>query len=175
MDHLYHTDLQGVCHLSDQAIIELAYQDKIADAMFEWQDDNSKQQFENMSRYLDSWPFRAEAPDPAVRTWFTPDEYVLMDLDQYVLSRCANDQEKSRALQELAIIHHLQAESIFKHLIYLVDTWRSQGAVWGVGRGSSVSCFVLYVIGVNKINPLDYDLPMQEFFKIDPSRVLNNQ
>ena len=89
------------------------------------------------------------------------------------MSRCKNQQQISRAQDELQIIEHLEAEHIFLHLIYLVDTWRSQNRVWGVGRGSSVSCFVLYVIGVNKINPLDYDLPMTEFFKINPDQILN--
>ena len=159
--------------MSDQGIIELAYQDKLDKAIFEWQDADSKQQFQRVSQYLDHWPFVLKNTDVTGRQWFTPSNYQKINLREYVLSRCKNQQQISRAQDELQIIEHLEAEHIFLHLIYLVDTWRSQNRVWGVGRGSSVSCFVLYVIGVNKINPLDYDLPMTEFFKINPDQILN--
>lgn len=159
--------------MSNQGIIELAYQDKLDHAIFEWQNLVSKDQFARVSRYLDNWPFEFKSTDAAARKWFTPNGYQEINLNEYVLSRCKNDVQMRRAMDELAIIDHLQAEHIFKHLIYLVDKWRSENRVWGVGRGSSVSCFVLYLIGINKINPLDYDLSMTEFFKIDPDRVLN--
>lgn len=158
-------DDNGLAHLSDQGIIELAYQNKITDAVFEWQDLNSKQHFMEVCKYLDVWPLPDQTIDITKRTWFTPQDYQDIDLDQYVLSRCKNDQQKQRAQQELTIINDLNVGHIFKHLIYLVNLWRSRNLVWGIGRGSSVSCFVLYVIGLNKINPLDYDLDYKEFFK----------
>jgi len=173
MTHLQRFDSTGLSHVSNQGIIELAYQDKLDNAIFEWQDANSKDQFTHVSRYLDSWPFEFKSPDASSREWFTPSLYQQIDLQDYALSRCKNEIQTNRARDELAIIDHLQAEHIFKHLIYLVDKWRSENRVWGVGRGSSVSCFVLYLIGINKINPLDYDLSMTEFFKIEPDRVLN--
>jgi len=50
-------------------------------------------------------------------------------------------------------------------MLYIVDTLRSQNILWGVGRGSSVSCYCLYLIGIHKIDSLKYDLPINEFFK----------
>lgn len=173
METLYHTDAQGVCHMTDQGVIELAYQDLLEGALFEWQTPQSKQQYERVSAYLDSWPHKFDVPDPSDRQWFTPAPYDQIDLDAHVLARCASEQARVRATCELKIIHHLGVNHIFRHLIYLVDTWRSEGLVWGVGRGSSVSCFVLYVIGVNRINPLDYELPMTEFFKLSEDEILN--
>jgi DNA polymerase III alpha subunit len=173
MNHLYTIDTQGACHVSDQGVIELAYQDLLDNSMFEWQNAHSKQQYKKVSEYLDCWPMQIHDPAPSDRHWFTPSPYDQINLRSHVLSRCANEQEIQRADQELCIIEHIRAEHIFKHLIYLVDTWRSQGMVWGVGRGSSVSCFVLYVIGVNRINPLDYDLPLTEFFKLTEQDILN--
>jgi DNA polymerase III alpha subunit len=48
---------------------------------------------------------------------------------------------------------------------YVVDTLRANNIVWGVGRGSSVSSYVLYLIGIHKIDSVKYDLPIDEFFK----------
>ena len=50
-------------------------------------------------------------------------------------------------------------------LIYFVDTIRANNVVWGVGRGSSVSSFCLFLIGVHKINPLLYNLDYREFLR----------
>jgi len=48
---------------------------------------------------------------------------------------------------------------------YLVDLMRENNIVWGVGRGSSVSSFVLFLIGIHRINSIYYDLDVEEFLK----------
>jgi DNA polymerase III alpha subunit len=48
---------------------------------------------------------------------------------------------------------------------YLVDTLRKNIIVWGVGRGSSVASYILYLIGVHRIDSLYYDLDIAEFLK----------
>ena len=50
-------------------------------------------------------------------------------------------------------------------MIYLVDYMRKNKIVWGVGRGSSVASYVLYLIGVNKIDSIKYKLECQEFLR----------
>jgi DNA polymerase III alpha subunit len=50
---------------------------------------------------------------------------------------------------------------------YLVDTLRKNKIIWGVGRGSSVASYVLYLIGVHKVDSIKYNLPIEEFFKGD--------
>jgi DNA polymerase III alpha subunit len=37
--------------------------------------------------------------------------------------------------------------------------------IWGVGRGSSVASYVLYKIGIHKIDSLFYDLDVGEFLR----------
>jgi DNA polymerase-3 subunit alpha len=54
---------------------------------------------------------------------------------------------------------------LLRYLKYLVDTMRNNNVVWGVGRGSSVASFVLYKMGVHRINSLYYDLDPAEFLK----------
>ena len=48
---------------------------------------------------------------------------------------------------------------------YIVDTLRENKVLWGVGRGSSVSSYVLFLIGIHKIDSVKYNLPIEEFFK----------
>jgi DNA polymerase III alpha subunit len=54
---------------------------------------------------------------------------------------------------------------LLQYLKYLVDTMRKHNIVWGVGRGSSVASYVLYLIGVHKINSMYYDLDIEEFLR----------
>jgi len=42
---------------------------------------------------------------------------------------------------------------------------RRNNIVWGLGRGSSTASYVLYLLGVHKINSLYYDLSIEEFLK----------
>jgi DNA polymerase III alpha subunit len=155
----------GTPVLTNQGIIELAYQNRLHN-FFEWADEGCKEKYLYQCNLLDNTPFQPAPNRQADRTWFTPQEYQQLDLEDYCLTKCTTAQQRARAEQELGLVDRLNAAHIFKHLIYLVDVWRSNNLVWGVGRGSSVSCFLLYLIGVNKINPLDYDLDCKEFFKI---------
>lgn len=97
--------------------------------------------------------------------WFMPDEYRNFDIAKYVLSLCQTDEELQRVGKELLLYQERDMFILLQYLKYLVDTMRANNIVWGVGRGSSVASFVLYLIGVHKINSLYYDLPIEEFLK----------
>ena len=97
--------------------------------------------------------------------WHMPDEYKNMDIAQFILNQCQTDEELQRAGQELLLYQERDMFVLLKYLKYLVDTMRANNIVWGVGRGSSVSSFVLFLIGVHKINSLYYGLEIDEFLK----------
>lgn len=97
--------------------------------------------------------------------WNFPEEYKNMDIAQYVLDQCKSDAELQRAGHELLLYQEKDMFTLLKYLKYLVDTMRENNIVWGVGRGSSVSSFVLFLLGVHKINSLYYDLDIEEFLK----------
>lgn len=97
--------------------------------------------------------------------WFIPDEYRDFDIAKFVLDQCANEAELQRAGEELLLYQERDMFMLLRYLKYLVDTMRKHNIVWGVGRGSSVSSFVLYLIGIHKINSLYYDLSIHEFLK----------
>jgi len=97
--------------------------------------------------------------------WFIPDEYRDFDIAKFVLDQCADEAELQRAGEELLLYQERDMFMLLRYLKYLVDTMRKHNIVWGVGRGSSVSSFVLYLIGIHKINSLYYDLSIYEFLK----------
>ncbi len=97
--------------------------------------------------------------------WFMPDEYKNLDIVKWVLDQCKTDAELQRVGHELLIFSKKNLLNLLQYLKYLVDTMRENQIVWGVGRGSSVASYVLYLIGVHKINSLYYDLPIEEFLK----------
>jgi len=97
--------------------------------------------------------------------WHMPESYKKLDIAHFVLSQCQNDEELQRAGKELLLYQERDMFVLLKYLKYLVDTMRANNIVWGVGRGSCVSSFVLFLIGVHKINSLYYGLEIDEFLK----------
>lgn len=96
--------------------------------------------------------------------WFMPNNYC-PNLINDLYSMCRTELEKQRIDKELHLfIQHGMFDLLF-YLKYLVDTMREHNIVWGVGRGSSVSSYVLYLIGVHKINSILYELDINEFLK----------
>lgn len=106
-----------------------------------------------------------EFDDNNQRHWHMPDEYKTLDIAAWVLDQCHGDAELQRCGEELLLYQERDAFVLLQYMKYLVDTMRANGIVWGVGRGSSVASFVLYKIGVHKINSLFYDLDPREFLK----------
>jgi DNA polymerase III alpha subunit len=98
-------------------------------------------------------------------TWLTPEPWSSMDMTEFCMQRCATEAEMERACEELLLFDQRGMWPVLRHLAWMVHDMRSRGIVWGVGRGSSVSSFVLYLIGINRINPLQYDLDISEFLR----------
>lgn len=96
--------------------------------------------------------------------WFIPDNYC-PNLIEMLYDMCKTDAQKNRVTKELELfIQHNMFDLLF-YLKYLVDTMRENKIVWGVGRGSSVASYILYLIGVHKIDSIKYDLDIHEFLK----------
>lgn len=97
--------------------------------------------------------------------WYMPIEYYDLDIAKWVLDCCKTDEELQRVGQELMLFQERDMFPLLRYCKYLVDTMREKNVVWGVGRGSSVSSYVLYLIGIHRINSLYYDLDISEFLK----------
>ena len=97
--------------------------------------------------------------------WFMPQEYSDMDIAKWILDQCQDQNELQRAGQELLEYAQRDLLPLLQYLKYLVDTMRKNNIVWGVGRGSSVASFVLYLIGVHRIHSLRNNLEFAEFMR----------
>lgn len=97
--------------------------------------------------------------------WFMPEKYQNMDIAEHVLNLCENEAELQRCGQELLLFQERDLFNLLRYLVYLVDVMRNNRLIWGVGRGSSVASFVLYKLGVHRINSLHYELDPHEFLR----------
>jgi hypothetical protein len=97
--------------------------------------------------------------------WFMPREYQKIDIAEYVLSLCATPEQLQRVGQELLLFQEHGLFDLLKYLRYLVTIMRENNVIWGVGRGSSVASYVLYLLGVHRIDSLYYDLDLREFLR----------
>jgi DNA polymerase III alpha subunit len=97
--------------------------------------------------------------------WNMPEEYKLYDIVDWLYSQCKTLEQKDRVTEELKAFAERDMIMLLKWLKYFVDNCRKNNIVWGVGRGSSVSSYVLYIIGVHKIDPLKYNLDWQDFLR----------
>ena len=99
------------------------------------------------------------------KNWRMPQEYQELDIAEYALSLCKEEHELQRVGQELLLYQERNLFDLLRYLKYLVDTLRKNNVVWGVGRGSSVASYVLFLLGVHKIDSLYYNLDVGEFLK----------
>ena len=100
-----------------------------------------------------------------INNWHMPKKYYQINVLQWLLERCQNEDERFRVQMEYDLFEKKKFIRVLQFLVYFVDTLRENNIVWGVGRGSSVSSFCLFLIGVHKINPMLYNLDITEFLR----------
>ena len=164
----------GDCVYDEQSIIEHLYQNPNYDI--------SQIYIENTQQYLAALrelgidlpmiqgePRNKEKPadfDLKMQSkWHMPDSHAQIDVLKYLLDRCQTEAERDRVSVEYELFQKKNFTKVLQFLIYFVDTLRANNVVWGVGRGSSVASFCLFLIGVHKINPLLYNLDHREFLR----------
>ena len=97
--------------------------------------------------------------------WHMPESYQQLDIAELVLSMCDTDSELQRCGQELLLYQERDLFNLLRYLKYLIDVMTHNQVIWGVGRGSSVASYVLYKLGVHRIDSLHYDLDPTEFLR----------
>lgn len=122
--------------------------------------------------YFDKTRYRIEPPTDAaddakqrLATWWIAEPFRDLDVRATLLLRCTTDRERDRVNMEMDLFAVRDLLPVLRLMFMLVEHWRKNGIVWGVGRGSSVSSYVLFMIGIHKINSLDYNLDIEEFLR----------
>jgi DNA polymerase III alpha subunit len=98
------------------------------------------------------------------KQWFMPDDYKNMDVEGFLVDQCPKENYQ-RLIDELVEFRERNMLDLLRWLKYFVDICREKNIVWGVGRGSSVASYVLYLIGVHKIDSVKYNLDYKEFLR----------
>ena len=75
------------------------------------------------------------------------------------------DGQEQRVKDELDAFKKMDMMNLLKFLHFLVTFMKQNKIVWGVGRGSSVASYVLFLLGVHKVNSIQYNLDWQEFLR----------
>ena len=96
--------------------------------------------------------------------WLMPDKYKNLDIEEWLLDSCP-EQNHQRLVDELGAYKARNMLDLLRWLKYFVDTCEKEGVVWGLGRGSSVASYVLFLLGVHSIDSVKYNLDWQEFLR----------
>ena len=167
----------GEVILSEQDIIEGLYSGKITDpssvniedeaviTQFNWAKHQNADHIPDLQVFKETAQTIKEFDQRNQQNWLMPEEYKNFEIGDWLYSKCSTNDERARVLQELELYAQHGMIDLLKYLKYLVDTMRSNNILWGVGRGSSVASYCLFLIGVHKINSLKYNLDIHEFLK----------
>ena len=98
-------------------------------------------------------------------TWHMPQEYQDLDIAEHVLKLCTTEAQLQRCGSELLLYQERGLFDLLRYLKYLVDVMKQNHVIWGVGRGSSVASYVLYLLGVHRIDSMYYELDPAEFLR----------
>ena len=173
---LMKTDKLGIPRFSNRDLVDMIYSghiDKCHVVLCDASDDVDK--FNSVMEEQGMTPLQKYIPlDVDEKTfdgvcqseWFMPDEYKELDVVAHLYNLCKGDDERfHRVNEELAEFERRGMFDLLRYMIYLVDFMRKNNIVWGVGRGSSVASYVLYLIGVHKIDSIQFGLDWREFLR----------
>jgi DNA polymerase III alpha subunit len=97
--------------------------------------------------------------------WIFPEVYQQIDVKKWLLLKCKNEEEIDRVELEYTLFEDRDLIMLLRLFIFLIDYMRKNKFIWGVGRGSAVSSFCLYLIGVHRVDPIKYSLPISDYLK----------
>jgi len=112
-----------------------------------------------------------DMPPESSYDWNLPVEYKAIDIPDYVVSKLVekrldnNPVYIERVENELAEMERRGMLDFLRCLIFIMDEFRRNNVVWGVGRGSACASLVLYLLGTHRVDPVRYNIPITEFLK----------
>lgn len=169
-------DRYGRAEVTEQEAFTALYNGKITNLHSVYVDDDAAIQQYNRARSLNAdrmsvleklkeLDISIEDFDKQNQTvWFMPENY-FPELTEWLFEQCRSEEETARVKLELELFAQYRMIPVLHYIKYLVDTMRKERIVWGVGRGSSVASYVLFLIGIHKVNSLKYNLDIREFLK----------
>jgi len=175
---LLKTDSLGIPRFSNRDLVDMIYTghvDKCHVVLCEQSDDVDKfneameeQGLDKLQKYIPLDVDQKTFDGVCQSEWFMPDEYKDINVYEYVLGKAETpcpQHVQERIWEELNEYKNRGMAPLLRYMIYLVDFMRENDIVWGVGRGSSVASYVLFLIGVHRIDSIKYNLDWREFLR----------
>jgi len=184
---LMKTDTLGIPRFTNKDLINMIYSgnaDKVHVVLCSESDEIDKfnaameeQGFDKLQKYIPLDVDQKTFDGVCQSEWFMPDKYKELDIGADIMSRLmlnmqifdAYDMQETvewtRVCEELEAFRERGMFDLLRYMVYLVDFMRENNIVWGVGRGSSVASYVLYLIGVHRIDSIKYNLDWREFLR----------
>lgn len=85
--------------------------------------------------------------------------------NQWPISSIEYSKRKERVAHELKLYENKNLLDVLRALIYIINTLEDNNVVWGVGRGSSVSSYILYLFKVHDVDSCHYNLDISDFLR----------
>jgi len=76
-------------------------------------------------------------------SWSMPSEYKQLDIVNYLIGKVTSDVQRERVQLELTEFEKREMLPMLQFLVYMVATLKHNNILWGVGRGSSVSSYIV--------------------------------
>lgn len=165
----------GQVILSSEQLRELLLQGKnishlvvVRDTEIELYEKYQSELLKKITTFLDDEPSiqsMVEYHTEAAKTWTFPEIYQTIDVHKYLLDKCITQEQIDRVNEEYSLYKERDLIMLLRLFIYLIAYLRENKMVWGVGRGSSVSSYILYLIGVHRVDSLKYKLEIKDYLK----------
>lgn len=157
-------DQRGNMYLEDSEIIELMLANRSVKIL-----PNISSHYEKFDKECKRFgiknPFILDELSDEI-SWNMPDEYKNIDIRQYILDRHSLTKEQiNRVDLELIEYSSRNLFDLLRFLIYFISVIKTNNIVYGVGRGSSISSYILYLIGIHRIDSFKFNLDIKEFLK----------
>lgn len=106
-------------------------------------------------------------------TWNLPEKYINLNIESLLeicleqdIKNCSESEQLIRSKRYIQEINIFKSKELFPvlHVIhYVIDTFKLNNVVWGIGRGSCVSSYILYLLEVHDVDPITYELNIADF------------
>lgn len=111
------------------------------------------------SRTIEEYDYKQQ------QNWFIPEKYQNFDIENWLYDQCKTDSERVRVYDELIEYQKHDLYNLLKWIKFFVDTARENRVLYGVGRGSSTASYVLFLLGLHKVDSIKYGLDYKEFLR----------
>ena len=122
-------------------------------------------------------PIGVHKPSQIEPIWRIPEQYAKLNVIEYAIDKNAllysveqwssieYNNRIDRLRHEYSIYQQHNLLPLLCTLIFIINTMKQQNLVWGTGRGSSTSSYLLYVLEVHDVDSYAYNINFSDFIK----------